>query len=130
MRELGTSIYKGGTIKYHSIGQNVLITSNSYRYSNGYFGENSPSTGNRTRNISSGDNLKTATDFYNKIALGGKEKILSDNLKVTSMADGSRISFRVKSVSDGTPVVEINITKSTGTGGVKHQKIHFIRSDN
>lgn len=130
MRELGTSIYKGGTIKYHNIGQNVLIASNSYKYSNGYFGENSPSTGHRTRNIVSDDNLKTAIDFYNKIALGGKEKILSDNLKVTSMADGSRISFRVKSVSDGTPVVEINITKSTGTGGVKHQKIHFIRSDN
>ena len=129
MRELGTSVYKGGTVKYHSIGQNILITSNSYKYSNGYFGENSPSTGHRTRNIASGDNLKTATDFYNKIALGGKEKTLSDNLRVTSMSDGSRISFRVKSVSDGTPVVEINITKSNSTGGVKHQKIHFIRSD-
>lgn len=126
---MGTSIYKGGTLKYHSIGQNVLITSKSYKYSNGYFGVNSPSTGHRTRNIASSDNLKTATDFYNKIALGGKEKSISENLKVTSMADGSRISFRVKSVSDGTPVVEINITKSIRTGGVKHQKIHFIRSD-
>lgn len=125
---MGTSVYKGGTIKYHSIGQNILITSNTYKYSNGYFGENSPSTGQRTRNIVSSDNLKTATDFYNKIALGGKEKNISENLKITSMADGSIISFRVKSVSDGTPVVEINITKSKGARGIKHQKIHFIRS--
>ena len=45
------------------------------------------------------------------------------------MSDGSRISFRKKSTSDGTPVVEINITKSTHTGGVKYQKIHFIKED-
>lgn len=59
----------------------------------------------------------------------GTEKVLFDNLKVTSMSDGSRISFRKKSTSDGTPVVEINITKSTHTGGVKYQKIYFIKED-
>lgn len=126
---MGTGRYKGGTVNYRSIGQNILITSGSYKYSNGYFGDKSPSTGNRTRNIASSDNVASAIDFYNKIALGGKEKILSNNLKVTNMSDGTRISFRLKSTSDGTPVVEINITKSTHYGGVKYQKIHFIRSD-
>lgn len=126
---MGTGSYKGGTIKCHNIEQNILITAQTYKYSNGYFGESSPSTGSRTRNIVSNDNVATAKDFYSKIALGGKEKILSDNLKVTNMSDGTRISFRIKSKSDGTPVVEINISKSTHSGGVKYQKIHFIRRD-
>lgn len=130
MRELGTSIYKGGTVKYHSIGQNILITSNSYKYSNGYFGDNSQSTGNRTRNIASSDNVATATDFYNKIALGGTEKIYDNgNRRITQMSDGSVITWRKTSTSDGTSVVEINISNSTHTGGVKRQKIHFIEEE-
>ncbi|MCH5210691.1 MAG: hypothetical protein J1F01_06960 [Oscillospiraceae bacterium] len=122
--------YKGGTTSHHSIEQNIPIISKSYNYTNGYFGEISPSTGNRTRNIFSNNNLSTAKDFYNKIALGGKEQIYSNNLKITSMSDGTIISFRVKSYSDGTPVVEINIKRSTNTGGIKQQKIHFVGSDN
>ena len=127
---MGTSIYKGGTVKYHSIGQNILITSNSYKYSNGYFGDNSQSTGNRTRNIASSDNVATATDFYNKIALGGTEKIYDNgNRRITQMSDGSVITWRKTSTSDGTSVVEINISNSTHTGGVKRQKIHFIEEE-
>lgn len=123
MRELGTSIYKGGTVKYHSIGQNILITSNSYKYSNGYFGDKSPSTGSKTRNIASSDNISTATDSYNKIALGGTEKIYDNgNRRITQMSDGSVITWRKTSTSDGTSVVEINISNSTHTGGVKKQK--------
>lgn len=131
MRELGTSVYKGGTVKYHSIGQNLLITSNSYKYSSGYFGDKSPSTGSKTRNIASSDNIATATDFYNKIALGGTEKIYDNgNRKITQMSDGSIVTWRKISTSDKTPVVEINISNSTHTGGVKKQKIHFIKEDN
>lgn len=131
MRELGTSVYKGGTVKYHSIGQNILITSNSYKYSNGYFGDKSPSTGSKTRNITSSDNISTATDFYNKIALGGTEKVYDNgNRKITQMSDGSVITWRKISSSDKTPVVEINISSSTHTGGVKKQKIHFIEEEN
>ena len=37
--------------------------------------------------------------------------------------------MRTFSHSDGTPVVEINITNSTSTGGVKQQKIHFVKGD-
>ncbi|MBR0276851.1 MAG: hypothetical protein IJQ50_00100 [Clostridia bacterium] len=127
---MGTSVYKGGTVKYHSIGQNILVTSNSYKYSNGYFGDNSPSTGNVTRNISSINNIVTAKDFYNKIALGGTEKIYDNgNRRITQMSDGSIITWRKKSNSDGTSVVEINISNSKSTGGVKKQKIHFIEEE-
>ena len=124
---MGTG-YKGGAKYYRSVGQNILITSTKYEYKNGRFGVSSPSTGNKTRNISSADPLSTAKDFYDKIAFGGIEKIYNNgNLRITYMADGTIISTRTISRSDGTPVVEINISGSTHTGGLKAQKIHFDR---
>lgn len=98
--------------------------------SNGLFGNKSQSTGSKTRNIASSDNVATATDFYNKIALGGTEKIYDNgNRRITQMSDGSVITWRKTSTSDGTSVVEINISNSTHTGGVKRQKIHFIEEE-
>lgn len=106
----------------------MLIASQSYKYVNGYFGDVSPSTGNKTRNIVSSDNLATANDFYNKIAYGGTEISRNNgNLKITTMSDGTLIAKRNISLSDGTPVVEINIRNSTHNGGVKYQKIHFVK---
>ena len=37
---MGTS-YKGNSVYFRSVGQNVLLASNKYGYANGYFGENS-----------------------------------------------------------------------------------------
>ncbi len=120
--------YKGYSKNYRSIGQNVLITSSSYVYKNGYFGEKSPSTGNRTRNIASQDNIAAAQDFYEKITYGGIERSYKNgSMKIANMADGSVVTWRLSSFSDGTPVVEINILLSTGSGGIKQQKIHFIK---
>lgn len=123
---MGTT-YKGNTKFYRSIGQNIMIASSTYRYENGRFGVSSPSTGNKTRNIESTDPVSTAKDFYNKIALGGIEQTFNNgNLKVTRMADGTHVTWRLISHSDGTPVVDINIDHSSHTGGIKEQKIHFV----
>lgn len=122
---MGTG-YKGNSKYYRSIGQNILTTSSKYEYKNGRFGKNSPSTGNLTRNIESDNPLKTATDFYDKIAFGGIENTYNNgNMKITQMADGTIVTWRKTSRSDGTPVVEINISCSSHTGGIKKQKIHF-----
>jgi hypothetical protein len=122
---MGTG-FKGNSKYYRSIGQNILSTSSKYEYKNGRFGVCSPSTGNKTRNIVSKDPMKTAIDFYNTIAYGGIEKIYNNgSMKITNMADGSIITWRAVSSSDGSPVVEINIKNSTHTGGIKEQKIHF-----
>lgn len=43
----------------------------------------------------------------------------------TLMGDGTVVSLREVSSSDGSPAVEINIRNSFGSGGVKNQKIHF-----
>lgn len=125
---MGTT-YKGDSVYYRSIGQNVLIVSTKYSFSKGYFGENSMHGNDRTRNISSSDNLATAKDFYDKIAFGGKEQVVNDNMRITRMADGTVITMRKVSHSDGTPAVDINIKSSTHTGGVKNQKIHFVKED-
>ena len=42
------------------------------------------------------------------------------------MNDGTVVTMREISSSDGTPVVEINIKGSSHTGGLKNQKIHFM----
>lgn len=119
--------YKGNTQYYRSIGQNILLTSSKYDYNNGRFGTNSPSTGNQTRNIKSDNPQATAKDFYDTIALGGIEKSYNNGkVKSTKMSDGTVITMRETSSSDGTPVVEINIKGSSHTGGVKNQKIHFV----
>ena len=104
-----------------------MIVSKVYKYHNGRFGVSSPSTGNNTRNIYAQNPLIAANDFYTKIAKGGIEKKINDNHRITRMADGTVISYRIKSVSDGTPVVEINIRKSRNNSGVKSQKIHFVK---
>ena len=66
-------------------------------------------------------------EFYDTIALGGIEKTLPNGKGVmTEMADGSVVSFREVSGSDGTPVAEINIKYSSDPSGVKLKKIHFI----
>ena len=107
-----------------------MATSSSYSYNNGRFGEKSPHSGNHTRNISSADNLSTAKDFYNKISYGGIEHTYENgNRRITYMNDGSIITWRKISHSDGTPVVEINIKASTHSAGIKNQKIHFVMEE-
>ena len=123
---MGTG-FNGNAPYYRSIGENALIVGSSYGFRNGYFGENSPHGGNSTRNIVADDNLSAAQDFYDKLAYGGKEQIVSDNMRITHMADGTVITMRKVSSSDGTPAVDINIEKSSGSGGVKSQKIHFVK---
>ena len=54
---------------------------------------------------------------------------MNDNLRITRMADGSVVTMRRVSHSDGTPVVDINIKPSKDSGGVKGQKIHFVEDD-
>ncbi|MCF0106641.1 MAG: hypothetical protein HUJ53_07765 [Holdemanella sp.] len=44
-----------------------------------------------------------------------------------SESDGTIITYREVSSSDGSPAVDINIKKSTDSSGVKSQKIHFVK---
>ena len=61
--------------------------------------------------------------FYDKIARGGVESPIKDkngNVKghLSKMADGSIVSWREVSNSDGSPAVDINIERSSDSGGI------------
>ncbi len=119
--------YKGNTGHHHSLIENLPALTASYEYHDGYFGDKGISSG-VVRNIESDDPVKTAKDFYDKAAHGGLEFEMNNGKGVfTKMQDGTILSFREVSSSDGSPAVDINIKKSTNHGSVKQQKIHFVK---
>lgn len=127
---MGGGSYKGGASYYHSVSDNIKATSNTYKYHNGYFGEKSKQSNNKIRLIISDNPTKTATDFYKKLTYGGIEKKLPNGKgKYVKMQDGTIISWRPKSSSDKSPAIDINITKSDDAGGIKQQKIHFVKGE-
>ena len=119
--------YKGDTGHHHSITENLSLLKSDYKYQNGYFGD--PGQGRSfVRNIKSSNPAKSAKDFYDKVAHGGIEKQMSNGKGVyTKMKDGSILSYRAVSTSDGSPAVEINIKQSNDHGEIKYQKIHFVK---
>lgn len=130
---MGTS-YKGDSPTFRSIGENVASLKKDYTFSDGYFGKKGESsTNSRVRNIESADPHTTAKEFYDKASYGGIESSIYNKKteavigKKTKLADGSIVSWRDVSSSDGSPTVEINIEHSTSNGGVKQQKIHFVK---
>jgi len=119
--------YKGDTGHHYSITENLSSLTSSYDYHNGYFGEKGQGR-DFVRNISSADPVKTVQEFYDKAAHGGIERPMTNGKgHYTKMKDGLILSYREVSSSDGTPAVEINIKKSTDHGGIKYQKIHFVK---
>ena len=46
---------------------------------------------------------------------------------IAKLADGTIVSYRKVSLSDVTPTVDINTKKSKESGGVKQQKIYFVK---
>lgn len=124
--------YKGGGFHYHSVSQNLPAMKKDYPIHNGYFGTKGNSKDDSVRHIKSSDPSATAKDFYSRISKGGVERDIVDkngNIKgkTTKMADGTVITWREISSSDGSPAVDINIKKSTDSGGLKIQKIHFVK---
>lgn len=110
--------YKGGVPSYHSISDNISTLQKSFKFTNGYFGDQG--TSNRVRVIYGDNPASIGKEFYDKIAFGGIEKDLSNGKgKITYMADGSIITFRPTTKSDNYPGVNINISKSTDSGCIK-----------
>jgi len=72
--------------------------------------------------------VKTAKEFYDTASKGGIETTYGKG-KYTKLSDGTIMSYREISSSDGTSVVEINIRQSSNSSGVKFQKIHFVKGN-
>ncbi len=120
--------FKGDTGHHHTIAENINSLKSNYGFNNGYFGEQGQSRHISTRNIKSDNPIKDSKDFYDKITHGGIEnKLPNGKGYMTEMSDGSIITYREYKSSDGSPVVDINIKYSKDNGGIKQQKIHFVK---
>jgi len=123
---MGTG-YKGGADHHYSIAENLPTLQANYPYSDGYFGVHGQGR-SFTRNIISSDPATEAKNFFDDAAYGGIIKEMSNGKGETvKMKDGSIISYREVSTSDGSPAVEINIKNKDASGGIKKQKIHFVK---
>lgn len=127
---MGTG-YKGGASHYHSLGENLSELKKFYDFNEktGYFGDPGNGGSTKTRHIVSADPDTAARDFYNKASYGGIQKNIPNGKGVyTIMRDGSVITYRKTSNSDGSPVVNIHISSTNPeAGNIKTQKIHFIK---
>ena len=118
--------YKGGASKQRTIGDNLGALRLKYDYRSGYCGERGGSR--EVRHLFSDNPVTQAWDFYDTAGYGGIERQMRNGKGQTcTMRDGTVISIREVSSSDGSPAVDINIRRSTGSSGVKRQKIHFVR---
>ncbi|CAH8720074.1 hypothetical protein M5W83_18470 [Paenibacillus thiaminolyticus] len=86
----------------------------------GYFGEVGQSGNSKVRNLSGGD--KVAREFFDEKTQGFKtERDIGNGKKLRILEDGTAITYRPVSHSDGTPAVDIN-----GGSTYKQQKVHFV----
>lgn len=85
----------------------------------GYFGEVGQSGNSKVRNISGGD--EAAKRFFEEKTKGYVDEQEIENGKVRTLEDGTKITYRSKSHSDGTPAIDINKGNT-----YKRQKIHFV----
>ena len=121
--------HKGGANRHRSIGDNLGTLKSKFDYHSGYFGDRGDSHG--VRHLFSDDPVAQARDFYDTVGFGGIETPMRNGKGFTCrMRDGTVVSFReVSGSKDGSPAVDINIRRSTGSSGVKRQKIHFMREE-
>lgn len=108
--------------KQSSVVDNAKSMKKDYKLTpKGYFGEK----GKNCRIIKTENPLKTAADFYEKISHGGVQKLLSNGKGIqTIFEDGSRIVYRIKTSTPGSPAIDISISIFKG---IAKQKIHFIK---
>lgn len=71
--------------------------------------------------------IAAAREFYDKIAYGGIENVIGEDNWTTKMKDGTYINFRIKTSSEGSPAVQINIKNSSDNAGVRFHKVHFSK---
>lgn len=112
--------------QYREIGENISSLVQKYHYEDGMFGQR----GSRTyfRVITAEDPLKEANYFYQQLSKGGVERsVKNGKVRISVMSDGSEVSIREVTSTEGSPAVEISIRRSINPGGLKTQKIHFLK---
>ncbi len=84
----------------------------------------------KNREIDCDNPVQEAKKFYDSIAFGGIESKLENGKGyLTKLKDGTVITFREITSTEGSPAVEINIKKTSESSGIKSQKIHFEKEN-
>lgn len=120
--------YKGGSPEFRSLGDNVEKMKNDpqYHFKDGCFGPLHHNSQN-AHDLFFDDPIAAAREFYDKIAYGGIENVIGEDNWTTKMKDGTYINFRIKTSSEGSPAVQINIKNSSDNAGVRFHKVHFSK---
>lgn len=126
---MGTG-YIGGATHFRSISDNFVNITAVYALKNGYFGQKGQSKNTAVRNLVCENPVREAQKFFSTCAFGGAlDRKIEADVKIAKMADGTIITFRKISKSDGSPAVSINIKYGDKNGKIKTQKIHFVGGD-
>lgn len=99
-----------------------------YDKETGYFGTKfKDKRSSYYRTISSDNPQKDAEELFSYLVRGGT-RVPTDNphQELYRLPDGTYVSLRIFTSTDGSPAVEISIRKNPNNTKVKSQKIHFI----
>lgn len=122
--KIGKEAIEQAAKKFDNVSDAVIVEKNVVKYepnASGYYGV--PGSGSKVRNLPG--NKDTAKDLFTDLSEGyvSEKKRVSNGAEMTirTMRDGTTITYREVSSSDGTPVVEIHNSRA-----LKEQKIHFV----
>lgn len=115
-----------GGAPHHNLTDNLPALTKRFPLSiGGYFGVKG-SGKTSVRRIESNAPVTTAKEFFRLATNRGESmKVKPNGAIVMKMKDGTQISYRETSSSDGSPAVDINIASPVR---VKRQKIHFVNA--
>lgn len=121
----GHGIPSGNSRYSQVLHDNLLKIASTYQLSpGGYFGTRG--TTGRVRRIESDNPLGTARLFFSTLTRGARvEAGPKAGLTRANFPDGSAMSIRLASRSDGSPVVQIQLS-GRRYGVAPAQKIHFV----
>ena len=120
--------YKGYTDHHYNIKENLDTAKDLFPFHENHFGIPNGKNSSNVYHIYSEDPGKTAKEFYDTIALGGKFKTETDAIEIVVMKDGTVITYRPVSKS-GPAAVTINPMGHGDHGKLKYHKIHFVKGD-
>ena len=112
------------------IKQSLPITMLSFPYKDGYFFDKSEQgNNNNIRQCTATDPLYCSKDVFSSLTEDAfTQSDYSQGTIIAILPDGTAITWRASSSSDGSPAVDINPSSEAIKMGVKRQKIHFIPS--
>ena len=123
--EHGGFLHTSGARRGRTLLDNVLQTTREFPLTvDGLFGNAGNNSG--VRHIESRDPIATSHKFYGLLTDGGETLRQTTTMTIKKMSDGAIVTWRLVSSSDGSPAVDINMSRVVG-GVVRTHKIHFIK---